>query len=43
MAVSALEEGGILLARGGKVRLFRPEEYPEDWDPKADRLSLIHI
>ena len=37
MAVSALEEGGILLARGGKVRLFRPEEYPEDWDPKADR------
>ncbi|BDG25201.1 DUF1156 domain-containing protein [Thermus thermophilus] len=37
VAVSALEEGGILLARGGKVRLFRPEEYPEDWDPKADR------
>ena len=37
MAVAALEEGGILLARGGKVRLLRPEEYPEAWDPKSDR------
>ena len=37
VAVAALEEGGILLARGGKVRLLRPEEYPEAWDPKSDR------
>ncbi|MGC8905789.1 MAG: DUF1156 domain-containing protein, partial [Thermus sp.] len=37
VAVAALEEGGILLARGGKVRLLMPEEYPEGWDPKSDR------
>jgi putative DNA methylase len=37
VAVAALEEGGILLARGGKVRLLKPEEYPEGWDPKGDR------
>ncbi|GAA6748101.1 DUF1156 domain-containing protein [Thermus brockianus] len=37
VAVAGLMEGGILLARGGKVRLFRPEEYPEDWNPSADK------
>ncbi|RMH56278.1 MAG: DUF1156 domain-containing protein [Deinococcus-Thermus bacterium] len=37
VAVAGLMEGGILLAKGGKVRLFRPEEYPKDWNPSADK------
>ncbi|MCX7850911.1 hypothetical protein [Thermus sp.] len=37
VAVAALEEGGILRAKAGKVRLLKPEEYPEGWDPQTDR------
>jgi len=36
-SVSGLEEAGIIYARGGKVRLRRPEELPKDWDPAKDR------
>jgi putative DNA methylase len=35
--VGGLEQAGVLLARGGKVRLLRRDEYPADWDPRADR------
>ncbi|HOI96201.1 MAG TPA: DUF1156 domain-containing protein [Syntrophobacter fumaroxidans] len=28
---------GILVSRGGKVRLLRPEELPADWDPASDK------
>ncbi len=34
--MSALEEAGIVWARGGRVRLLRPEELPKDWDPERD-------
>ncbi|TBH17454.1 DUF1156 domain-containing protein [Thermus thermamylovorans] len=37
ISVAAVEEGGILRAKGGKVRLLRPEEYPAGWDPAQDR------
>ena len=36
-SVSGMVEAGILESRAGKVRLLRPEELPEDWDPAADR------
>ncbi|MGC8875391.1 MAG: DUF1156 domain-containing protein, partial [Chloroflexia bacterium] len=35
--VAGLVEGGIVVSRGGKVRLLRPEELPEEWDPGKDR------
>jgi putative DNA methylase len=39
-SVSGLAEAGILESKGGKVRLFKPAELPEDWDPTTDeRLS----
>ncbi|WP_243028147.1 DUF1156 domain-containing protein [Thermus albus] len=34
--VASLEEAEILRAKGGKVRLLRPEEYRKDWDPAKD-------
>jgi len=36
-SVNGLVQAGIVQARGGKVRLLRPEELPKDWDPSADR------
>jgi putative DNA methylase len=35
--VAGLVEGEIVVSRGGKVRLLRPEELPDDWDPSRDR------
>jgi putative DNA methylase len=35
-AVAGLEQAGILESKRGKVRLYRPEELPEDWDPATD-------
>lgn len=35
-AVNALVETGILMARGGKVRLLKREELAEGWDPATD-------
>ena len=50
-SVAGMVEAGILESRRGKVRLLRPEELPEDWDPATDtRLTawetvhhLIHV
>ena len=36
-SVAGMEQAGILESKGGQVRLLRPEELPEDWDPAADR------
>jgi len=40
-SVSGLVEAGIVHARGGKVRLLRPEELPQDWNPESDRRFTI--
>jgi putative DNA methylase len=33
--------GAILASKGGKVRLLKPDELPDDWDPAADpRLTV---
>ena len=50
-SVAGMVAAGILASQGGKVRLFAPEELPDDWDPTADaRLTaweavhqLIHV
>ncbi|WP_243695311.1 DUF1156 domain-containing protein [Agromyces protaetiae] len=36
-AVSAMERGGILSARAGKVQLYRPVDLPDDYDVTTDQ------
>ncbi len=36
-SVKGMEEAGILASKGGKVRLFRPDELDETWDPATDK------
>lgn len=36
-AVSAMERGGILSARAGKVQLYRPSDLPDDYDVTTDQ------
>ena len=40
-SVEGLVEAGILESRGGRVRLLRPEELPEDWNPITDRRLTV--
>ena len=40
-SVAGLSQAGILLARGGKVRLLRRDELPEDWDPVTDTRRTV--
>ena len=40
-SVAGLVEAGILRSGGGRVRLLRPEELPEDWDPRKDRRLTV--
>ena len=41
VAVKGVQEAGIIESRGGKVRLLRRNEIPEDWDPaQDDRLTV---
>jgi putative DNA methylase len=35
-SVDGLREAGILESKRGKVRLFKPNELPGDWDPATD-------
>ena len=43
-SVAGMVEAGIVASKGGKVRLLRPEELPEDWDPDTDpRLTIWEI
>nr|WP_096361890.1 DUF1156 domain-containing protein [Sulfuricaulis limicola] len=36
-SVSGLSDAGILLSKAGKVRLLKPAELPDDWDPTTDK------
>ena len=36
-SVEGIVESGILHARAGRVRLLSRDEYPDEWDPTADR------
>lgn len=35
-SVTGLADAGVVHQRGGKVRLLKREELPEDWDPESD-------
>jgi putative DNA methylase len=35
-SVNGMKEAGILFSSRGKVRLFKPDELPENWDPATD-------
>ena len=36
-SVAGMVEAGILDAAGGRVRLLRPSELPDEWDPEKDQ------
>lgn len=40
-AIAALEQDGILVSKGGKVRLLRRDELRQDWDPTTDRRLTV--
>ena len=40
-SVKGLEEAGIVVSKGGKVRLLRREELPANWDPTTDKRLTI--
>jgi putative DNA methylase len=43
-SVAGMVEAGILESKRGKVRMFRPEELPVDWDPATDpRLTIWEV
>ena len=40
-SIAGIVEGGILVSSAGKVRLLRPDELADDWDPTTDdRLTV---
>ncbi|HRX71814.1 MAG: DUF1156 domain-containing protein [Candidatus Competibacteraceae bacterium] len=41
VAVRGVQEAGILMAKGGKVRLLRREELPADWNPTNDTCPTV--
>ncbi len=40
-SVAGMIQAGILNAGGGKARLLRPEELPDDWNPETDSRRTI--
>ncbi len=40
-SVAGMVDSGIVIARGGKVRLLKREELLEDWDPARDRRITV--
>lgn len=40
-SVSGLHQAGIILSKGGDVRLLRADELPKDWDPATDKRLTI--
>ena len=40
-SVDGMIQAGILKAGGGKVRLLRPDELPDDWDPETDSRRTV--
>lgn len=42
-SVQSMVDAGLVQARGGKVRLLRREELPEDWNPRASRLTVWEV
>jgi len=40
-SVSGLQQAGIIVSKGGDVRLLRPDELPSDWDPVTDTRRTV--
>lgn len=40
-SVAGLVEAGIIASKAGKVRLLKPAELPNDWDPDTDRRLTV--
>lgn len=40
-SVAAVEQAGVISAKGGKVKLLKPAEYPTDWDPQHDNRTPV--
>jgi putative DNA methylase len=40
-SVSGLVEAGVLASKAGKVRLLKPDELPDDWDPTTDKRLTV--
>lgn len=40
-SVQGVEDAGIVVSGKGKVRLFRPAELPENWNPESDRRLTV--
>jgi putative DNA methylase len=41
ISVAGMVEAGILVSRAGKVRLLKPDQLPQNWDPQKDpRLTV---
>jgi putative DNA methylase len=40
-SVDGVREAGVIESGGGKVRLLKWTEYPQDWDPKTDTRTPI--
>ena len=40
-SVDGVRDAGVIEAGGGKVRLLKWSEYPQDWDPKMDTRTPI--
>ncbi len=36
ISIDGVKDSGVLFAGGGKVRLYRPADYPEAWNPARD-------
>jgi putative DNA methylase len=40
-SVTGLVEAGVLATKAGKVRLLKPDELPEEWDPTTDKRLTV--
>jgi putative DNA methylase len=40
-SVLAVEQAGVITAKGGKVKLLKPADYPTDWDPQHDNRTPV--
>lgn len=41
LSVEGVRDSGVLIAEAGKVRLYRPAEYPADWNPLKDSRTPV--
>jgi putative DNA methylase len=41
ISVQGVVEAGVLEAKGGKVRLLKRAELPDDWDPETDKRLTV--